>query len=258
MRRFARFTNFVSMKSPFDQRPGLVKVPRWKRTLDMVFILLMLPVVVPLAVFIAVLIAVVSPGPVLFRQERVGFLGRRFMCLKFRTMHVGTETNSHHAHLKQLIDSDAPLVKLDARGDSRIIRSGGLLRSSGLDELPQLINVLRGEMSMVGPRPCLPYESDKYLPWQWERFDTLPGLTGLWQVSGKNRTTFNEMMELDIQYARRKTIWLDLAIILKTLPVLAGQVWDSRRRRKTHPNSIGTVLSAEKPTNNLKAFEEVN
>ncbi len=102
------------------------------------------------------------------------------------------------------MDSDAPMVKLDARGDSRIIPFGLLLRSAGLDELPQLINVLRGEMSMVGPRPCLPYECDKYLPWQCERFNTLPGLTGLWQVSGKNRTTFNEMMQLDIEYARKK------------------------------------------------------
>ncbi len=170
------------------------------------------------------------------------------MCLKFRTMFVNTETTTHQGHLQQLMDSDVPMEKLDARGDSRIIPLGLLMRSSGLDELPQLINVLRGEMSMVGPRPCLPYESDKYLPWQWERFDTLPGLTGLWQVSGKNQTTFNEMMRLDIQYARKKTVWLDLMIILKTLPVMAGQVWDSRRRRKSRKsrqNSIGTIVATE-------------
>ncbi len=105
------------------------------------------------------------------------------------------------------------MVKLDAHGDSRIIPFGLLLRSSGLDELPQFINVLRGEMSVVGPRPCLGYECDHYLPWQRERFNTLPGLTGLWQVSGKNRTTFVEMMQMDIQYARNKTLWLDLTII---------------------------------------------
>jgi lipopolysaccharide/colanic/teichoic acid biosynthesis glycosyltransferase len=88
-------------------------------------------------------------------------------------------------------------------------------------------------MSLVGPRPCLPYECENYLPWQWERFDTLPGLTGLWQVSGKNHTTFNEMMQLDIEYARRKNFWMDLGIILKTLPVMAGQLLESRQRKKS-------------------------
>jgi lipopolysaccharide/colanic/teichoic acid biosynthesis glycosyltransferase len=127
------------------------------------------------------------------------------------------------------------MVKLDARGDSRIIPFGLLLRLSGLDELPQLINVLRGEMSMVGPRPCLAYECDNYLPWQRERFNTLPGLTGLWQVSGKNQTTFAEMMRLDISYARNKTLWLDLTIILKTIPAILGQVWQSRTKKRTLP-----------------------
>jgi lipopolysaccharide/colanic/teichoic acid biosynthesis glycosyltransferase len=123
------------------------------------------------------------------------------------------------------------MVKLDSHGDRRIIPCGSLLRSSGLDELPQLINVLRGEMSLVGPRPCVPYECEHLLPWQRERFDTLPGLTGLWQVSGKNQTTFLEMMELDISYARTKTPWLDLAIIFKTLPVVLGQIWEARKKR---------------------------
>ena len=180
------------------------EIPRWKRTLDVVFILLILPFVLPLAVLVAVVIRMVSDGPVLFRQERVGYLGRKFMCFKFRTMFVGAETTTHQGHLQLLMKSNAPMVKLDARGDSRIIPFGSLLRSTGLDELPQLINVLRGEMSMVGPRPCLPYECDKYLPWQRERFNTLPGLTGLWQVSGKNQTTFAEMMQLDISYTRGK------------------------------------------------------
>jgi len=209
------------------------EIPRWKRTLDVVFILLTLPFVLPLAVCVAVLIRMVSAGPVLFRQERVGYMGRKFMCFKFRTMFVGAETTTHQGHLQQLMKSDAPMVKLDARGDSRIIPFGLLLRSSGLDELPQLINVLRGEMSIVGPRPCLPYESDDYLPWQRERFNTLPGLTGLWQVKGKNLTTFDEMMQMDIRYTREKTLWLDLAIILKTVPAIAGQVWQARRRKKT-------------------------
>src|SRR5208283_2113683 len=119
--------------------------------------------------------------------------------------------------------------------DSRIIPFGLLLRVSGLDELPQIINVLRGEMSMVGPRPCLAYECDNYLPWQWERFNTLPGLTGLWQVSGKNQTTFAEMMRLDISYTREKTLWLDLKIILKTIPAILGQVWQDRKKKTELP-----------------------
>jgi len=237
--------SFISDPKRLNPQDCPVQIPRWKRVLDIVFILLVLPLVLPVAVFVAVLIAMLSSGPVLFRQERVGFRGRRFMCLKFRTMRLGAETASHQGHLQQLIDSNAPMVKLDARGDSRIIPFGLLLRSSGLDELPQLINVLRGEMSLVGPRPCLPYESERYLPWQWERFNTLPGLTGLWQVNGKNQTTFNEMMQLDIEYARKKTLWMDLSIILKTLPVMAGQVLDSRLKRKRLRNPIRPVVPAQ-------------
>jgi len=212
---------------------GHSEIPRWKRVLDILFILLVLPAVLPLAALIFVVIRLVSAGPVLFRQERVGHLGRPFMCLKFRTMFVGAETSSHQGHLEQLINSAQPMVKLDARGDSRIIPCGSLLRMSGLDELPQLINVLRGDMSIVGPRPCLAYECEKYLPWQRERFNTLPGLTGLWQVSGKNQTTFNEMMQLDIQYTRNKTLWLDLAIIAKTIPAILGQILVARRKKQT-------------------------
>ena len=211
---------------------GHTDIPRWKRTLDIIVILLILPLVLPLAALIVVLIRLVSDGPVLFRQERVGHQGRRFMCLKFRTMFVGVTTTTHQGHLEQLINSAQPMVKLDSHGDSRIIPCGSLLRMSGLDELPQFINVLRGEMSVVGPRPCLAYECDKYLSWQRERFNTLPGLTGLWQVSGKNQTTFTEMMQLDIHYTRNKTLWLDLAIIVKTIPAILGQIWLSRKKRQ--------------------------
>jgi lipopolysaccharide/colanic/teichoic acid biosynthesis glycosyltransferase len=125
------------------------------------------------------------------------------------------------------------MVKMDLGGDSRLIPLGLLLRSSGLDELPQIINVLKGEMSLVGPRPCMAYEYDKYLPRQRERFNTLPGLTGLWQVSGKNRTTFAEMVRLDIEYARNKTLWLDLKIMLKTIPTLIVEMWETLRKAKS-------------------------
>jgi len=207
-------------------------VPTWKRALDITLVLLALPVLLPVMAAIAILIWVVSDGPILFRQERVGLFGSRFMCFKFRTMHVNNDTSVHRGHLTDLMNSDKPMVKMDVTGDPRIIPFGVPLRSSGLDELPQLINVLLGQMSLVGPRPCIVYEYEKYLPWQKKRFDSLPGLTGLWQVSGKNRTTFDEMIDLDIRYSREKTLWLDVKIVLKTIPALIVQIQDTRRGRK--------------------------
>ena len=211
---------------------------RWKRTLDVLLILVALPFLIPLAVFVALLIRSVSDGPILFRQERVGLRGRRFMCFKFRTMFVNAETTAHQGHLQQLMNSNAPMTKMDSKGDPRIIPFGVLLRASGLDELPQLINVLRGEMSLVGPRPCIPYEYERYQPWQRERFNTVPGLTGLWQVSGKNKTTFTEMIQLDIKYAREKSLWWDLKIILMTVPALVIQMLESRQARKRSATEI--------------------
>jgi lipopolysaccharide/colanic/teichoic acid biosynthesis glycosyltransferase len=220
-------------------------LPSWKRALDIIAILLTLPLLLPLMILIAVVIRMVSSGPVLFKQERVGFFGRRFMCFKFRTMFVGSDTSAHQGHFNQLITSGVPMVKMDTRGDSRIIPFGVLLRSSGLDELPQLINVLRGEMSLVGPRPCLQYESEKLLPWQRERFTAVPGLTGLWQVSGKNRTTFVKMMQLDIAYARNKSLWLDLKIIFKTIPALLIQIQDTRKKKRvSSPPAPKSVIPA--------------
>lgn len=207
-------------------------LPRWKRVLDITLILLALPVLLPVAALVSLLIRLVSSGPILFQQERIGYRGRGFMCLKFRTMRCGAETATHQGHLQQLMKADVPMTKMDAAGDRRIIPLGRLLRSSGLDELPQLVNVLKGEMSLVGPRPCLAYEAAQYLPWQRERFDAMPGLTGLWQVSGKNRTTFSRMIQLDIEYARTKSLWLDLKIVLKTIPALVTQMLDNRLQRK--------------------------
>ena len=222
-------------ESPY---PKAVQDLRWKRTLDVLLILLALPFLIPLALLIAILIRSVSTGPVLFRQERVGYLGRRFMCFKFRTMFVDADTAIHQGHLHYLMNSNTPMIKMDSRGDPRIIPFGLFLRASGLDELPQLINVLRGEMSLVGPRPCLPYEYDKYLPWQKERFGTVPGLTGLWQVSGKNKTTFVEMIQLDIKYVKNKSLWWDLKIILTTIPALIIQMLEARRAKNTTPAPV--------------------
>jgi lipopolysaccharide/colanic/teichoic acid biosynthesis glycosyltransferase len=212
-----------------------IGLPRWKRALDVTVVLLALPVLLPLAVVITILIRRSSKGPVLFQQERIGYQGKGFMCLKFRTMYCGAETVSHQGHLKNLMDSNTPMTKMDARGDSRIIPFGKLLRCSGLDELPQLINVLKGEMSLVGPRPCIRYEVEQYQPWQHERFNAVPGLTGLWQVSGKNRTTFTRMIQLDVEYARKKSLWLDLRIMVMTPFALLVQMWDTYHLKKSQP-----------------------
>lgn len=209
-----------------------VRIPGWKRALDVSLILLTSPLWVPLMGLLALVIRLVSPGPVLFRQERVGFRAQRFTCFKFRTMVVDADPLLHQGHLRDLLQSDRPMIKMDVKGDPRLIPFGRLLRASGLDELPQLFNVLRGEMSLVGPRPCMPYEFEQYQPWQMERFNAVPGLTGLWQVSGKNRTTFNEMIRLDIQYARHASLWLDLKIIFRTVPALLAQMREQRAERR--------------------------
>jgi lipopolysaccharide/colanic/teichoic acid biosynthesis glycosyltransferase len=206
-----------------------VGVPLAKRVLDVACLLLALPTLLPLFLGIALLIRIVSPGPVFFTQERVGFMGRKFRIFKFRTMKVNAETQTHQSHLKDLIGSDKPMTKMDSKGDPRVIKFGGILRSSGLDELPQLINVLKGEMSLVGPRPCTQYEYEQFQPWHKQRFRALPGLTGLWQVSGKNKTTFNEMIALDIRYAKEWSAWMDIKIMFKTFPVLLGQIKEQKK-----------------------------
>ena len=207
-------------------------IPRWKRGLDLLGASLALLVLSPVMLAIALLIKLLSPGPLLFRQRRVGYMGKEFECLKFRTMRCDNDVAAHRQHLSHLINSDAPMTKLDSASDPRIIPFGRIVRAMALDELPQLFNVLRGEMSLVGPRPCIPYEYDEYDQWQKQRVDTLPGLTGLWQVSGKNQLTFARMMRLDIRYAGRKTPWQDLGIIARTPLVIAGQVRDTVLPRK--------------------------
>ena len=149
------------------------------------------------------------------------------MMIKFRTMKVNVETRSHERHLEQLMQADCPMTKLDASGDPRIIRGGRILRATGLDELPQLFNVLGGEMSLVGPRPCTLHEFQRYQAWEQERLNAPPGLTGYWQVNGKNKTTFSEMINMDIFYARNMSVWLDLAIILKTFPAIIVQLYEA-------------------------------
>ena len=206
-------------------------IPVWKRALDITCIILALPVLLPVVLMIASIIWLASPGPILYLNERIGYRGRRFICFKFRTMKANADSDIHTKHLAELMRSDAPMVKMDSKGDSRLIPFGAFLRATGLDELPQLLNVLGGQMSIVGPRPCLPYEYENYVPAQKRRFNSLPGLTGLWQVSGKNKTTFSEMIALDIQYSESKSLGMDIKIMFRTFPALFGQLQDSMDRK---------------------------
>ena len=207
------------------------KIPIWKRSVDILGALVGLTILSPVFLFIAALIKTVSPGPVFFKQVRVGFLGCPFTCWKFRTMEFEADSKVHQLHVHDLCNSDQPLRKLDDH-DSRIIPCGRMLRKTGLDELPQLINVLCGEMSLIGPRPDLPYAVKHYLPWQCKRVETYPGLTGLWQVSGKNRTTFNEMMRLDISYVKKRSLLLDSKIFIKTIPAIIQQTREKSFHRQ--------------------------
>lgn len=217
-------------------------MPPWKRAVDLVCCLIGLPVLAVCTLIMTLVTSITSPGPVFFTQERVGLRGRRFLLYKFRTMKVGADSRSHQAHLNNLIHSNAPMMKLDAKGDRRMIPGAWILRASGFDELPQLINVLKGEMSLIGPRPCIPYEYEEFTPGQRARFNAVPGLTGLWQVSGKNRTTFDEMIRLDVHYATHLSPWLDLKILLRTPWALLIQVFDSKRRRAAHAAARGTEI----------------
>jgi exopolysaccharide production protein ExoY len=207
-------------------------LPLWKRTLDFVLVFALAPALLMVGALVAAVVKLGSRGPVLFKQRRVGTRGQLFMCFKFRTMQADAASEPHQEHIGNLIKSQTPMTKLDERSDPRLIPGGALLRSLGLDELPQVINVLRGEMSLVGPRPCIPYEFEMYDAWQKRRLEATPGLTGLWQVNGKNRTTFDEMVRLDIEYAEHMSFWLDLKIIIRTVPALWMQWRDLRAARR--------------------------
>jgi exopolysaccharide biosynthesis polyprenyl glycosylphosphotransferase len=198
-----------------------------KRASDLIITLLTLIVLSPVWLIIALLIKLDSRGPVFYKQERVGMDGRVFLFYKFRTMHAGADDLMHREFQRRYIsgqsdsnqgDDERPVYKL--RGDTRVTRLGSLLRKTSLDELPQLFNVLRGEMSVVGPRPPIPYEVENYDLWHRKRLDMKPGLTGLWQVSGRNRLPFDEMVRMDLYYIENWSLLLDLKIILQTLPVM--------------------------------------
>ena len=227
----ARASDAILLDGRARSRP----MPRWKRILDLTCIFLTLPVWLPLLLLVMLWIKAVSPGPIFYRQERVGYRRTRFMIYKFRTMHANAETRTHEEYFAQLMQLDCPMTKLDAVDDSRLVRCGRLLRASGLDELPQIFNVIRGEMSLVGPRPCLPNEFERYQERHRRRVNAPPGLTGYWQVNGKNKTTFSQMIAMDILYTRKMSLWLDMVIIAKTIPALISQTIETRTPRNPFP-----------------------
>jgi lipopolysaccharide/colanic/teichoic acid biosynthesis glycosyltransferase len=212
-------------------------LPRWKRAIDIAASAAGLLALSPLLAGIVAAIKLTSRGPVFFKQERVGRFGEGFQCLKFRSMTHNADATEHKEYLAKLIKGGGNgadgevMAKLDAF-NPQITPVGRVLRMSCLDELPQLINVLRGEMSLVGPRPCLPYEADEYKRWHRRRFDTVPGITGLWQVMGKNKTTFQQMIRYDIIYARNLSFWMDAKILFLTFPAIMAEVRQGLEKRR--------------------------
>jgi lipopolysaccharide/colanic/teichoic acid biosynthesis glycosyltransferase len=212
--------------------------PAWKRCLDISLLLLVLPVVLPVMLVVALAIKLVSKGPVFFKQERIGYLGKPFTCWKFRTMRIDANQGTHREHVQKLIASNQPMVKLDAKGDKRLIPFGRILRASCVDELPQLINVALGDMSLVGPRPCMEYEYSQLKSWQLHRFKSAPGMTGLWQMKRRSDTNFRQMMQMDLEYVTNRSLWLDIKILSLTIPSVIAQVREiraARRAQALHP-----------------------
>jgi lipopolysaccharide/colanic/teichoic acid biosynthesis glycosyltransferase len=191
----------------------------FKRTMDITIALLILLLLLPVIPVIVLLIKLDSPGPILFRQRRVGRDGKEFDFFKFRSMHLGAENVI--GVLRPLSSVDGPVFKL--REDPRVTGVGRFLRRSSLDELPQLLNVLKGEMSIVGPRPNLPSEVSHYLPWQRRRLDVTPGITCFWQIAGRSHIGFQEWMRLDLEYIRKRSIATDIKIMLKTIPAVIAR-----------------------------------
>jgi lipopolysaccharide/colanic/teichoic acid biosynthesis glycosyltransferase len=213
-----------------------------KRLLDVAIAGTMLIALFPLMVIVAILIKLDSPGPVFFMQERVGakrrrtregtvWITQRFYFCKFRTMFQNSDESVHRAcsrdfvggNIDTFVDEGEASIKFKLVNDSRVTRIGRLLRKTSIDELPQLINVLAGDMSLVGPRPVPPYEVALYKKFHYERLAALPGITGLWQVNGRCRVPFEEMVRMDLQLIRNPSLWLDIKILFLTIPAVLSQ-----------------------------------
>ncbi len=190
-----------------------------KRLLDVMGSLVALVLTAPVLAFLALMIKLESPGPVLYRSTRIGRNGRPFTFFKLRSMVNGADRHRHH--LTHLNEADGPVFKIS--NDPRVTRIGRLLRTTSLDEIPQFLNVLNGEMSLVGPRPPIPEEVAQYEPWQMRRLEVRPGITCLWQISGRSRIGFQEWMRLDLEYIKHQSLALDLKILLRTVPAVLSR-----------------------------------
>jgi len=244
MLRHAQTCNVAGLAlagSPASPTAGMSR--KLKRGFDLGIAASALAALLPVFVLVALVVRASSRGPILFRQVRVGRHGRQFTLLKFRSMHAQSDPGIHREFAADWIhgrtgpnrpqprsvgaaaakSAAPPVHKLT--DDPRITAVGRLLRRTSLDELPQLWNVLRGEMSIVGPRPALPYEVERYSEWHKRRLEALPGMTGLWQVSGRNLLSFEEMVRLDIQYIDTRSLWQDIRILLRTVPAVFRQAY---------------------------------
>ncbi len=206
-------------------RPGKF-IETYKRVFDLVATTLAVVVLAPVLGAIALIVKLDSPGPVLYRQTRIGKNGKAFTFYKFRSMQVGSDNDPHRKKLLEEMIRKGHAVELMEKGTTKIVnkarvtRSGAWLRRTSLDELPQLFNVLRGEMSLVGPRPPLPYEWDHYEEWHKKRMSVAPGCTGVWQVSGRSEVGFRDMVVLDLYYIQNASLSMDIKLLLKTIPVM--------------------------------------
>jgi lipopolysaccharide/colanic/teichoic acid biosynthesis glycosyltransferase len=201
-------------------KPGYLRA---KRIFDVLFTLLLLIPLCIVMVIVAVCIRLETPGPVFFRQKRVGLNGMEFEMLKFRSMYLNGDDSHHREAIKQYMNGSSLNGKANAYklvDDPRVTRVGRLIRKTSIDELPQFLNVLRGQMTLVGPRPPLPYEVEEYSQHDWLRLSGKPGLTGTWQIYGRSRVPFQEMVEMDIEYLQQQSFWLDLKLIVLTVPVM--------------------------------------
>jgi len=196
----------------------------WKRPLDLALATLALLALVPLILCLALAVVLDSAGPAFFGQERVGYEGRRFRMWKLRTMHTGSDQAVHRRAAARWFAGRADADRYKSLADPRITRVGRLLRRTNLDELPQLLNVVLGDMSLVGPRPAIPYELAHYRRTYYQRLSVPPGITGLWQVTRRDRLSASEMMELDLRYVREASLWLDLVVLAMTVPAVLASV----------------------------------
>lgn len=215
-------TDLTAKKEATASTPGHEAA---KRMIDIMLSLALIIIVAPCLLLLGCLVRLTSAGPALFRQERLGRDKQPFTMLKLRTMQVDNDDRIHRDYVASLLSADGAatatgngLFKLD--GDTRVTRLGAWLRRTSFDELPQLVNVLRGEMSLVGPRPVLPWEAQLFGELYKQRFAVKPGITGLWQVSGRSRLSMREALELDVEYVARRSFVFDVAILARTLPAV--------------------------------------